>query len=211
MAAYVAHYNRLIERARTRELAGYCERHHVIPRCMGGSDDPANIVRLTPEEHYVAHQLLVKMHPEHPQLIWAAHLMASRPGNKLYGWMRRRMSEARRGRKQSPEHIAKLSAVRKGRKRTPEQCAGTSRNLRGFKRPPETIEKMRAAAKLRGVSQKTRDACIAALTGRPLSEEHKAKMRAAHAANPYRHSEESKAKMRKAIAERRMIRETQVG
>ena len=27
---------------------------------MGGTDDEENLVELTPEEHYVAHQLLVK-------------------------------------------------------------------------------------------------------------------------------------------------------
>jgi hypothetical protein len=59
---YRAHYDRLIDRARNRASPACRERHHVIPKCMGGDNSPANIVALTPEEHYVAHQLLVKMY-----------------------------------------------------------------------------------------------------------------------------------------------------
>lgn len=38
----------------------YVERHHVVPRALGGTDEPANIVALTPEDHYFAHLLLAK-------------------------------------------------------------------------------------------------------------------------------------------------------
>lgn len=43
-------------------LTGYVEKHHIVPRCMGGGDDAANMVRLTPEDHYFAHLLLAKAH-----------------------------------------------------------------------------------------------------------------------------------------------------
>jgi hypothetical protein len=92
-------YDSLINRAKERELEGYVERHHVVPRCIGGSDDEENIVSLTPEEHFVAHILLVKIHPEHPKLIFAANMMGlnsngKRPNNrKIYGWLRRRFLE----------------------------------------------------------------------------------------------------------------------
>ena len=61
---YSAHYDRLIARARSQTLVGYHEQHHVVPKCMGGGNELANLVNLTAEEHYVAHQLLVKMYPE---------------------------------------------------------------------------------------------------------------------------------------------------
>ena len=41
---------------------GYYERHHIIPSCIGGTDDKANIVSLTAREHYIAHWLLWKIH-----------------------------------------------------------------------------------------------------------------------------------------------------
>lgn len=92
---YEWHYSNLIEKAKNREISGYTERHHIIPRCMGGSDEDENLIRLTPEEHYVAHQLLVKIHPKNNKLIHAAAMMIpSRPSNKLYGWLRRRLSFA---------------------------------------------------------------------------------------------------------------------
>lgn len=88
---YAKIYEQLIERARNRSLTGYFERHHIVPRCMLGSDSPENLVRLTPEEHYVAHQLLVRIHPENRSLIYACMMMAStRNNNRIYGWVRRR-------------------------------------------------------------------------------------------------------------------------
>lgn len=63
---------------------------------MGGSNDPDNLVDLTPEEHYVAHQLLVKIYPTHPGLSFAATTMTQnsknhkRHNNKLFGWLRRK-------------------------------------------------------------------------------------------------------------------------
>ena len=92
---YEFHYNRLIENAKLKKRECYTEAHHVIPRCMGGSDDKENIVDLTPEEHYVAHQLLVKIYPNNHSLVKAATMMIpNRPSNKMYGWLRRRLSIA---------------------------------------------------------------------------------------------------------------------
>lgn len=126
---YQRHYDQLIARSRNRHLEGYSERHHVVPRCIGGDDSPENIVRLTPEEHYVAHQLLVKMHPGNHRLVWAASAMAggserqSGRQNKLYGWLRRKFAETvgdqTRGIKRSDEAKAKMAAAKLGKKRGP--------------------------------------------------------------------------------------------
>jgi len=91
---YLKIYEALIERAKNRILEGYCEEHHIVPRCLNGSDHRDNLVELTPEEHYLAHQLLVKIHPGNPKLIKAASMMIpNRPSNKLYGWLRRKLAE----------------------------------------------------------------------------------------------------------------------
>jgi hypothetical protein len=39
----------------------YGENHHIVPKCLGGSDESCNITRLTAKEHYIAHWLLYKM------------------------------------------------------------------------------------------------------------------------------------------------------
>lgn len=92
-------YDSLIERGKNRTIDGYSERHHILPRCMGGGDEKENLVDLTPEEHFLAHVLLVKLHPEQFKLILAAQMMCSpirgggRPRRVLYGWLKRLHSE----------------------------------------------------------------------------------------------------------------------
>ena len=91
-------YHALIERARDRTLESFTERHHIVPKCMGGTDELSNLVRLTPEEHFIAHQLLVKLHPTNVRLKFALQAMLMDTGNqkrknKAYGWVRRVVSE----------------------------------------------------------------------------------------------------------------------
>lgn len=89
-------YDQLIIRGKNRRLNEYKEKHHIIPRCLGGSDDANNLVFLTPEEHYVAHQLLIKIYPDNVKLIYAAAMMIpNRKSNKLYGWLKRKFSLAK--------------------------------------------------------------------------------------------------------------------
>jgi hypothetical protein len=55
-------YLALINRAALRQLTNeYCEKHHIIPKSIGGSNDEENMVLLTAREHLVAHKLLVKI------------------------------------------------------------------------------------------------------------------------------------------------------
>jgi hypothetical protein len=58
---YTVWYYQIIIRAQHRILDERGEYHHIIPRCMGGSDDKANIVKLTTREHFICHWLLSKM------------------------------------------------------------------------------------------------------------------------------------------------------
>lgn len=120
---YQAHYDRLIDRARSRTLSGYVERHHVIPKCLKGSDKAENKVTLTAEEHFIAHLLLVKINPGNHRIVYAASAMTAdahggRSSNKRYSWLRKRFAEASRamntGKSQTAETRAKKSAATKG-------------------------------------------------------------------------------------------------
>ncbi len=55
-------YYLIIEEAkrknRLKNNGVYYEKHHIIPKSMGGSNSPLNLVLLTPEEHYICHSLL---------------------------------------------------------------------------------------------------------------------------------------------------------
>jgi hypothetical protein len=128
---YARHYRALIERARNRHLNGcYVERHHIIPRCMGGDEEPSNLVRLTAEEHCLAHQLLAKMHPENEKLAYAAKTMGARAAhltgskNKRYGkaaragargWGAKRRRNAIRARKRKAKRYTKADVARMAR------------------------------------------------------------------------------------------------
>lgn len=54
----------------------YHERHHIIPKCMGGGNEEENLIDLFAKEHFIAHQLLVKENPDNNGLIYAWSLMA---------------------------------------------------------------------------------------------------------------------------------------
>ena len=55
---YKKWYDSIIDRAKNRVLSCYVERHHIIPKSCGGSNDKDNLVPLTAREHYIVHMLL---------------------------------------------------------------------------------------------------------------------------------------------------------
>lgn len=54
----------------------YHERHHIIPKCLGGSNDKSNLIDLFAHEHLIAHKLLVEEHPDNLKLLQAYNIMA---------------------------------------------------------------------------------------------------------------------------------------
>lgn len=56
-------YDEFIADRRSKPVPmGYTERHHILPRSLGGSDDPENLIDLTAEDHLFAHMLLAKIY-----------------------------------------------------------------------------------------------------------------------------------------------------
>ena len=95
-------YDNLVKRGQERILKEYSEKHHIIPRCLGGTDEVTNLVSLTPEEHYLCHLLLVKIYSNDIRLVRAAMFMTAstttqKRNNKAYGWLKRQYSEYMRG------------------------------------------------------------------------------------------------------------------
>lgn len=59
---YTTWYNSIIENAKLRTTQiGYTEKHHIIPRSLGGNNEQSNLVKLTAKEHFICHMLLTKM------------------------------------------------------------------------------------------------------------------------------------------------------
>ena len=76
---YLKIYNNIVNNALTRPSQGYTEKHHIVPRSLGGSDDSSNLVELTAKEHFVCHRLLTKIYQgkAKKKMIYAAWAMAN--------------------------------------------------------------------------------------------------------------------------------------
>ena len=161
------------------------DRHHIVPRCLGGTDDPYNIIRLSHGDHLFAHILLAKIHGG--KLVIAAVRMSGmakyrgRKARARYDAMRRRWGERLRGGHHSPETIAKITAARRRRPpASPETRERISRSKRGVPWTEEARLQMEGAHRGRSgrpVSPETRARISAALSGRighPCSELAKA-------------------------------------
>jgi len=99
---YTRWYYAIIDKAKSRITEEYTERHHIIPRSLGGKDRKSNMVRLTVREHYIVHHILIKMLEKgdaRNKMITAFFFMShSREQIKLtarqYGYLKKIYSEA---------------------------------------------------------------------------------------------------------------------
>jgi hypothetical protein len=156
---------------------------------MGGTDADG-IAYLTPEEHYVAHLLLVKIYPDEPKLVYAANAMTTyerngkRINNKIYGWLRKRHSkivkEFLTGKPRPPEVIAKIKAAQKGRPLTPKQLAAREAK-KGIPLREEHRRKISEANKGRKL---TPEQCAARKPRGPMSEKQRLAISAARKGQP---------------------------
>ena len=174
---YQAIYNDLIERGKSRTLEGYCEKHHITPRCMGGNDNPENLVKLTAREHFIAHRLLTKIYPENHRLKCAVWRMCNgNTSSKDYGSTSRVYEFAR------IERSKALSLALKGKptNRFPskETRAKLSASRKGKKRPPEATLGIRTCNIGKPKSEESKAYLSALNKGKKLSEETKAKIKA---------------------------------
>lgn len=59
---YRSWYYNIIQRAQSRAIhPAIVEKHHIVPKSLGGTNDQNNLVKLSPREHYICHLLLTKM------------------------------------------------------------------------------------------------------------------------------------------------------
>ena len=165
---YQKHYNRLIERAKSRILEGYIEEHHIIPKCLNGSNDKSNLVKLTPEEHFVAHQLLIKIYPGVSGLVYGVRMMCfgGNRNNKWYGWLKRKYSESRINYRHTEETKKKISRARID---NPASNHTTSHSEETKKKISDSVKRTKTEEMNKAHSIK--------MSGRKLSEEHKQKIR----------------------------------
>ena len=75
-----------------RENLEYTERHHIVPKCMGGDDSVLNITTLTAKEHYLVHYLLVKLYPNNYKILHAFGMMCKSNRNVKRNYTSRQYS-----------------------------------------------------------------------------------------------------------------------
>jgi hypothetical protein len=193
----------LIERARNRVLVGdeRKENHHIIPRCMGGSNDLDNRVDLTLSEHFLAHQLLVKIYPNNLKLIFALYMMTISKdkkirNNKRFSWIKKANLQARKNFRHSKETKIKMSLAHKGKPKKEDR----KENPASFKTGCIPWNKGKKFPN-RILSQEHKDAISAGLTGKPKSKNQVRKMVESRKKNgtdiP---SEQSKKKISKSVS-----------
>ena len=169
-------------------------KHHIVPRHMGGSDDPSNLIELTVEEHAEAHR---KLYEEYGHIedycAWKGLagtigkeeiilMLAKQPKGPRSEETKNKISKAHKGKKLSDKTKEKLSAINKGKTLSEEHKKNISKSLKG-------------------------DPRLASNLGKNLSEEQKQKLRIANMGNknasgPHKVSEKSRQNRINATKER---------
>lgn len=72
---YLKRYNRIITHYKQNITDGFLEKHHILPKCMGGSNEIENLVVLPARAHFICHYLLHKSYPENIKLAHAFAMM----------------------------------------------------------------------------------------------------------------------------------------
>lgn len=133
----------IINRAKNRNITTYTEKHHIIPKCLSGLDNNDNIVKLTAKEHFLVHKLLCEIYPDNNKLHYALWRMMNPQSKRHIRSYNISSTEYARRREIQQEEIRKLGLSNKGKKQTPESIAKRIKSNTGKKRSLETIEKLK--------------------------------------------------------------------
>ena len=135
MNKYNTWYNNLIDHAKQRAWSKdsapcYTEKHHILPKSLGGDNSKENLVLLTAREHYIAHLLLCKFGDSNQKskMVWAmqrfltssktvSSVMYSKIRNKWIAEHKKKLigNTRRLGKKDSEETKLKKSEAMRGK------------------------------------------------------------------------------------------------
>jgi hypothetical protein len=158
--------NILVTRGRFIDTDEYHERHHIVPKCIGGTNDEENLIDLFAREHFIAHKLLAKENPDNDGLVYGWMCMAFMKNNyqeryeitaEEYEALKKMKSELMKGNKNNPftEEIRnKMSIAQKNRFANPEErkkysemFSGENGNFYGKRHSEETKKKQSESKK----------------------------------------------------------------
>lgn len=183
----------------------YHERHHIVPRCMNGTNDESNLIDLFAKDHFEAHRLLVQENQDNKSLVFAWTCMAF-PKNKYeqrcrispeeYEEARKAISTVMSGRKLSDETKKKLSIAKTGQPCSEKSKLRTSETHKGVPFSEEHKKKISESLMGRVFSDEHKANISKGKCGKPLSDAQKYALAVVSKMNKGRkHSEESRAKI----------------
>lgn len=124
---YTKWYMQIIAAATSRtNIPEYVEKHHIIPKSLGGNNRKENLVNLSAREHFICHRLLVKMlnGDAKNKMIYALWRMSVngahcqkrfKPNARTYELIRAQFGYLRKGQKNSEISKQKISVANKGK------------------------------------------------------------------------------------------------
>lgn len=187
---YNTWYFNIVNKARSRQIFEYTEKHHILPKSLGGDNSAENLVELTAREHFICHWLLLKITDGNDKRKMSYALRRMMSGNKYqqrygsskaYENLRKQINKISYGRKHTVEQKQKISQALKGRTFTQPHKDNLSRSKKGKPKPSHIADKLRTLRKGKHNSQEHKDKCSQALKGRKHTNEAKQKMSKNHA------------------------------
>lgn len=106
----------------------YVERHHIVPKSVGGTNDKENLVYIPARVHFICHRLLCKIYKESDKLKFAFWAMC----NQLHGDVTREYKVTSKVFEEAKKEFALAnSRLHTGKKMSEEYCKALSARMQG--------------------------------------------------------------------------------
>ena len=100
-------YDDICKRGQERQLPKevYTEKHHIVPKCLGGGNEKSNLTVLTAREHFLVHYILTRIYPNNSKIWNACFKMCTGgesqtrfiPDSKLYEFIKIELNKLKKG------------------------------------------------------------------------------------------------------------------
>ena len=149
MESYKEFINKILLNRGRFNCFGYKERHHILPKSLGGADEENNMIDLYPQEHYEAHRLLALENPSNQKLTYAWWLMSNVKNEyqQRYKISAEEYAEARCKYSELMKQRTGVNSPNYGKHMSEEQREKLSKAHKGKHLSKEIVEKMKESHK----------------------------------------------------------------
>lgn len=154
MNIHLHRYHKLITHYKTHIESGFVEKHHILPKCMGGNNSIDNLILLPVRAHYIAHYFLHKAYPNNNKLSLAFAMMIvnnrsqnRKMSSRFYEIAKTARSSALKGVPRTEDIKQKLRVPKKNKEnykgvKSTEHKNNISKALKGKTKTKEHIQNM---------------------------------------------------------------------